>query len=266
MTAQSIHPTAIIDPKAVLGAGVVIGAYCVVGPHVRLGDRVRLKSHVCIDGHTSIGEDTIVFPFASLGSDTPDLKYQGEPSTLVIGNRCKIREYVTMNPGTTGGGMRTVVGDDCLFMPSSHVAHDCIVGNNVIMANSAALGGHVEVGDFVVIGGLAGVHQFVRIGAHAMIAGLTGVKHDVVPYGVVSGEAGCLIGINFVGLERRGYTKEQVQALLKGYRILFASEGTLSERTEKAANDFHNDEHVMSMVEFIRAKDTRSILQPKTGT
>jgi len=266
MTAPSIHPSAIVDPGAVLGAGVVIGPFCVVGPHVRLGDRVQLKSHVCIDGRTTIGEGTVVYPFACLGQETPDLKYKGEQSVLVIGKNCKIREYVTMNPGTEGGIMRTVVGDNCLFMPNSHVAHDCVVGNNVIMANSAALGGHVELGDFVIIGGLSGIHQFVRIGAHAMIGGMTGVKNDVIPYGIVMAEPAHLAGLNFVGLERRGYSKEQVQVLLKGFRQLFEGEGSLAERMEKVSNDYKDDQNVMSMIEFIRAKDNRSILQPKTGT
>jgi UDP-N-acetylglucosamine acyltransferase len=263
---MTIHATAIVDPKAQVGAEVVIGPYCVVGPHVKLGDRVVLKSHVVVDGYTSIGEDTVVYPFASLGQETPDLKYKGEPSALIIGKRCKIREYVTMNPGTSAGIMRTEVGDDCLFMPSSHVAHDCIVGNKVIMANSAALGGHVELGDHVIIGGLAAVHQYVRIGAHAMVGGMTGVKNDVIPYGLVMDDTGYLAGLNYVGLERRGYSKERVQLLLKSFRRLFEGDGTFAERMERVANDFGGDSDVMRMIDFIRAKDARSILQPRTGS
>lgn len=263
---MTIHPTAIIDPKAVIGADVAIGPYCVVGPNVKLGDRVVLKSHVCVDGYTSIGEDTIVHPFASLGSPPQDLKYKGEPSALIIGKRCKIREHVTMNPGTETGIMKTQVGDDCLFMASAHVAHDCIVGNNVILANNATLGGHVEVGDFAIIGGLSAVHQFVRIGPHAMIGGLTGVRSDVIPYGMVMDDTGYLAGLNYVGLERRGYTKEQVQTLQKSFRRLFAGEGTFAERLEKVANDFNADKDVMRMIDFIRSKDSRAILHPKTGT
>jgi UDP-N-acetylglucosamine acyltransferase len=262
----AIHPTAIIDPNAVIGADVKIGPYCVIGPHVRLGDRVHLKAHVVIDGHTVIGEDTVVYPFASLGQETPDLKYKGEPSALIIGKRCKIREYVTMNPGTAAGIMRTQVGDDCLFMPSSHVAHDCIVGNKVIMANSAALGGHVELGDHVIVGGLAAVHQYVRVGAHAMIGGMTGVKNDVIPYGLVMDDTGYLAGLNYVGLERRGYTKEQVQTLLKSFRRLFEGDGTFAERMERVANDFSAEPDVMHMIDFIKAKDSRNILQPRVGT
>lgn len=263
----NIHPSAIIDENAVLGADVKIGPFCIVGPNVKLGDRVQLKAHVVVDGYTSIGEDTIIYPFASIGQETPDLKYKGEPSALIIGARCKIREYVTMNAGTAAGIMKTVVGNDCLFMPSSHVAHDCIVGNNVIMANSAALGGHVELGDYVIIGGLSAVHQYVRVGAHAMIGGMTGVKNDVIPYGLVTSDTGYLAGLNYIGLERRGYSREQVQTLLKSFRFLFeGGEGTFAERMEKVANDFGTDKDVMHMVDFIRAKENRSILQPRVGT
>lgn len=265
MTTQ-IHPTAVVEKGAQLGAGVKIGPYCVVGPHVKLGDRVELKSHVVVDGHTAIGEETIVWPFASLGSAPQDLKFKGEASQLVIGKKNKIREHVTMNPGTETGGMKTTVGDNCLFMMSSHVAHDCIVGNNVILANNATLAGHVEVGDFVIIGGLAAVHQFVRIGPFAMIGGMSGVEHDVIPYGLVKGERAHLAGLNYVGLERRGFTKDQIQALMKAFRQLFEGGGTLSERVEKAANDYKADDTVMRIVNFMRAKENRSMLQPRTGT
>ena len=264
---QNIHPTAIIAPGAKLGAGVTVGPYCIVGENVTLGDNVTLKAHVNVDGHTTIGEGTIVFPFASLGTDPQDLKFSGEKSELVIGKNCKIREHVTMNPGTASGTLKTVVGDNCLFMASSHVAHDCVVGSNVIMANNATLAGHVEVGDFAIIGGLSAVHQFVRIGAHAMIGGMTGVKHDVIPYGIVTSDTGYLAGLNLVGLERRGYTKDQVQVLMKGYRQIFAAEhGTLAERVAQVANDYKDDQNVMHVVTFILGKESSSILQPKTGT
>lgn len=262
----AIHPTAIVHAEAVISEGASIGPYCVIGAHVTLGARVQLKSHVCIEGHTTLGDDTVVYPFAVLGMETPDLKYKGEASTLTIGKRCKIREHVTMNPGTAAGIMTTVVGDDGLFMPGSHVAHDCVLGKNIIMANSAALGGHVQVGDFVVIGGLAAIHQFVRIGAHAMIGGMAGVKSDVIPYGIVMAQEGTLAGLNLVGLERRGYTKDQIQALLKGFRQIFDGDGTFADRVLKAAGDYKDDENVMRMIDFINAKDSRSILRPRTGT
>lgn len=263
---NSIHPTAVIAEGATLGAGVKIGPYCVIGANVTLGDNVELKSHVCVDGHTTIGEGTIIWPFASIGAETPDLKYKGEASTLVIGKNNRIREYVTMNPGTAADKMTTIVGDNCLFMPLSHVAHDCVVGSNVIFANGATLAGHVEVGDFVIIGGLAAVHQRVRIGSFAMIGGMSGVEYDVIPFGMVKGERARLAGLNYIGMERRGYSKEDVQTLIKAYKQLFDGEGTLAERTEKVSNDYQSADVVMRVINFIRAEEGRSLLQPKTGT
>lgn len=262
MTAQ-VHPTAVVEKGAALGQGVRIGPYCVIGANVKLGNGVELKSHVAVDGYTTIGDETVVFPFASLGHAPQDLKFGGEKSELVIGKRNKIREHVTMNPGTAGDKMKTVVGDNCLFMTASHVAHDCVVGNNVILANNATLAGHVEVGDFAIIGGLAAVHQFVRIGPFAMIGGMSGVEYDVIPFGLVKGERAHLAGLNYIGLERRGFTKEQVQALMKAFKQLFEGAGTLSERIEKVASDYKEEQTVMRMIDFIRAKEGRSILQPK---
>ncbi len=259
-----IHPTAVIEQGAVLGEGVKIGPYCVIGPNVKLGKNVQLKSHVVIDGYTTIGDGTIVFPFASLGHAPQDLKYAGEKSELIIGKNNKIREHVTMNPGTAGDKLKTIVGDNCLFMMSTHVAHDCVVGNNVIMSNNATLAGHVEVGDFAILGGLSAVHQFVRIGPYAMIGGMSGVGYDVIPFGLVKGEYAHLAGLNFVGLERRGFSKDQTRVLLKAFRDIFEdNSGTLAERTNKAASEFKDDEAVMRMVDFIRAKEGRSVLQPK---
>ncbi|MBI3441366.1 MAG: acyl-ACP--UDP-N-acetylglucosamine O-acyltransferase [Proteobacteria bacterium] len=262
MTAH-LHPTAVIEKGAELGTGVKIGPYCVVGAHVRLGNGVELKSHVAVDGYTTIGDETVVFPFASLGHAPQDLKYKGEKSELLIGKRNSIREHVTMNPGTAGDKMKTVVGDDCLFMMASHVAHDCVIGNNVILANNATLAGHVEVGDFSIIGGLAAVHQFVRIGPFAMIGGMSGVEHDVIPFGLVKGERAYLAGLNYIGLERRGFTKEQVQVLLKAFKQLFGGGGTLAERAAQVANDYKGEQAVMRMIDFVRAKEGRSLLQPK---
>lgn len=264
MPAQ-IHPSAIVDANAVIGEGAKIGPFCVVGPNVQLGANVELKSHVVVDGHTIIGDGTIVFPFASLGHAPQDLKYAGEASQLIIGKNNKIREHVTMNPGTATGAMKTVVGDNCLFMASSHVAHDCVVGNNVILANNATLAGHVEVGDHAIIGGLAAVHQFVRIGPHAMIGGMSGVEYDVIPFGLVKGERAHLAGLNYVGLERRGFSKEQIQKLMKAFKGLFETQGTLKERIDSIANDYQSEEVVMRMVDFMRARENRSVLQPKAA-
>lgn len=258
-----IHPLAAVDPSAKIGQGVYIGPFCVVGPNVILGARVTLKSHVVVDGHTTIGEDTTVFPFAVLGTDPQDLKFKGEKSELVIGARNKIREHVTMNPGTSGDRMKTEVGNDNLFMVGAHVAHDCIVGNNCILANNATLAGHVELGDFVIVGGLSAVHQFVRIGSFAMIGGMSGVEHDVIPYGLVKGDRAFLAGLNYVGLERRGFGKDQVQGLMKAFRELFDETGTLNERVETAAQTYSDDRIVMMMVEFIRGRDNRSLTKPR---
>lgn len=260
-----IHPTAIVEPGAVLGRGVTIGPYCVVGPEVQLGDEVTLVSHVVVAGRTAIGARTRVYPFASIGHPPQDLKYKGEPSRLVIGTDNTVREHVTMNPGTEGGGMLTSVGDHCLFMASAHVAHDCRVGDHVILANNATLGGHVHLAEYAFVGGLAAVHQFVRIGAHAMIGGMSGVEHDVIPYGLVMGDRARLHGLNLIGLRRRGFSREEVDHLRKGYRMLFAAEGTMAERLGDVSAMFHESRGVMDIVRFIEAESSRAICQPRSG-
>ncbi len=261
--ATTVHPSAIVDPAAQLGKDVYIGPFCTVGPDVRLGDRVRLVSHVVVDGRTTIGDDTVAYPFAALGLRPQDLKYKGEPSTLEIGKANQIREYATMHPGTEGGGMVTRVGDNGLFMIGSHVAHDCQVGNNVIMANNATLAGHVTIEDFVIIGGLSAVQQFVRIGAYAIIGGMSGVEKDVIPFGLVKGERAHLSGLNLVGLERRGFNREDIRALRSSYRMLFAPEGTLAERLDETSVQYKNQAQVQRIVEFIRAAKDCPICQPK---
>lgn len=258
----AIHPTALIAEGAVIGKDVEIGPYCVIGPQVRIGSSVKLHAHVVLEGITSIGEGTEIFPFAVIGSRTQDKKYDGEPAELVIGRNNVIREHVTMNPGTKGGGMRTVVGDGGLFMVGSHVAHDCRVGNNVIMANNATLGGHVHVGDHAVIGGLAAVHQFVRIGAHAIIGGMSGVESDVIPFGRVKGERAFLAGLNLIGLERHGFSKEEIKTLQKAFNRLFDNEGTLEQRIETVASEFSGDGLVMDVVRFAREKTRFPLCQP----
>lgn len=260
---SKIHDLAVVDPSAKLGEGVEIGPFCTVGPNVVLGDRVKLISHVVVDGHTTIGDETTIFPFASIGTIPQDLKFSGEQSTLVIGKRNRIREHVTMNPGTKGDNLTTIVGDDCLFMMGSHVAHDCVVGNNVILANNATLAGHVHVGNFAIIGGLSAIHQFARIGEHAMIGGMSGVENDVIPYGMVMGERARLAGLNLVGLERRGFEKQKVQNLMKAFRTLFMGDGTFADRLKQLEKDYANDELVMDMIEFANAKTSRPLCQPK---
>jgi UDP-N-acetylglucosamine acyltransferase len=257
-----IHPTAIIDPKAVIGNNVSIGPFCVIGPHVKLGDNVELKSHVVIDGRTTIGDNCRVFPFASLGHAPQDLKYHGEPSELIIGKNNTIREHVTMNPGTETGAMKTVIGDDGLFMVGVHVAHDCVIGNRVIMANNATLAGHVQVGDHVLLGGLSAVHQFVRIGAFAVIGGMSGVESDVIPYGRVKGDRAYLAGLNLIGLERGGFNKDTVKTLQKAMKQLFDGEGTMEERIEKMSAAYAGDSAVMQMIDFARSKERFGLCHP----
>lgn len=262
MTA-TIHPSAVVDPAARIGEGAVIGPFCLVGPDVELGAGVKLLSHVVVEGRTTVGDGTVIFPFASIGHRPQDLKYKGEPSRLEIGRNNTIREHVTMNPGTEGGGMLTKVGDNGLFMMGAHVAHDCILGNNVIMANNATLAGHVVVGDHAFFGGLSAVHQFVRIGAHAMIGGMSGVENDVIPFGLVMGERARLAGLNLVGLERRGFSKEDVRGLRAAYRLLFASEGTFADRIEEVERQYGERELVADVLGFIRSKALRSLCQPR---
>lgn len=266
MINSQIHPTAIVADSVKLGAGVSIGPYCVVDGDVSIGDGTRLISHISISGNTQIGKKCQIFPFASLGHIPQDLKYHGEPSQLIIGDNNTIREHVTMNGGTEGGGMITSVGNNCLFMVGAHVAHDCKVGSNVILANNATLAGHVEVGDFCVIGGLAAVHQFVRIGAHAMIGGMSGVEHDVIPYGSVMGERANLAGLNLVGLKRRGFDRDTIHALRNAYKLLFedAGEKTLAERTQEAGVKYKDIAAVADVLAFINDKSSRSLCVPKS--
>jgi len=260
----SIHPSAIVEPGVKLGAGVEVGPFCHVGANVELGDGVRLMSHVVVGGHTRIGAGTKVFPFAVLGMPPQHLKYHGEPSRLIIGRNCQIREHVTMHPGTEVGTMETLVGDECLFMVGVHIAHDCRVGNKVVMANNVLLGGHVEVGDFANFGGGAAVHQYVRIGRHAMIGGLSGVENDVIPYGSVMGDRGRLSGLNIIGLKRRGFSREDIHTLRNAYRLLFAQEGNMAERVSDVSELFRDNAPVLDIIEFIRADSSRSICQPRS--
>lgn len=258
-----IHPTAIVATGARCADDVVIGPYCVVGEHVALAHGVTLMSHVVVEGRTTIGDRTRIFPFASIGHEPQDLKYDGEASSLEIGADNTIREHVTMNPGTAGGGMVTRVGDHCLFMVGAHVAHDCQIGSYVIMANNATLAGHVVVEDHALLGGLSAVHQFVRIGQHAMIGGMSGVERDVIPYGQVMGDRARLHGLNIIGMQRRGFSRDDIQGLRSAYNCLFGDSGTLSERVEEVARRFSGIRPVDDLVAFIRADSSRAICQPK---
>ena len=261
---MSIHPTAVIAEGAKIGRDVTIGAYCVVGPQVTLGDGVILYSHVVIDGITEIGMNTEIFPFASIGHRPQDKKFTGEQSKLIIGARNVIREHVTMNPGTEGGGMVTKVGDDCLFMASSHVAHDCQVGNRVILANNATLAGHVTVGDNAIVGGLSAIHQFVRIGANAFIGGMSGVEKDVIPFGTVKGERASLDGLNLIGLKRSNIDRTRIHALRHAFKELFmGTEGTLNDRAT-AMRTKHEEPEVAMLLDFVLSDTSRAFCTPNT--
>ncbi len=262
---RRVHPSAVVEPGATLGDGVIIAPLCYVGPGVTLGAGVELKNHVSIAGNTTLGENTRVFPFASLGCEPQDLKYRGEDTRLVIGARCTIREGVTMNSGTAQGDGLTRVGDDCTFLAYSHVAHDCRVGNHVVFSNNVMLAGHCKVGDFVIIGGGAGIHQFVRIGRHAFIGAMSGITHDVIPYGMAVGEnrVAALSGLNIVGLKRRGFALNEVRDLRRAYRLLFAPEGTLKERVEDVAQEFSAHPLVHEILDFIREGGERAICTPR---
>ena len=259
---MSIHPTAIVEDGASLGADVAIGPFCHVGPQVVLGDGVELKSHVTIAGNTRIGARTRIFPFAAIGYEPQDLKYRGEENSLTIGTDCILREGVTMNPGTAGDRSETVVGDHCVFLANSHVGHDCVVGNHVIFSNDVLLAGHVTIGDFVIIGGGSAVIQFARVGAHAFVGGLSGLENDLIPYGMAMGNRARLAGLNIVGLQRRGFSREDIHTMRRAYRALFADEGSLRERLEDVAAEFDQHKAVHEIIEFIRQGGKRSICTP----
>ncbi|HEY8576280.1 MAG TPA: acyl-ACP--UDP-N-acetylglucosamine O-acyltransferase [Devosia sp.] len=261
----SVHPTAIVAAGARLGDGVKIGPYCIVGDNVVLHGNVELISHVTVDGHTEIGAGTQIYPFASIGHKPQDLKYHGEASRLEIGERCTIRESVTINPGTENGGMLTRIGNDCLIMASAHVAHDAVIGNNVIMANYVGIAGHCQIGDNVIFGGTCVIHQFTRIGAHAFIGAQSMVDGDVIPYGMAVGNRATLTGLNLVGLKRRGFDREAIHQLRAAYRQIFASEGTLRERVEDAAELFKQVPLVQDVVTFISSASDRPIMLPRNG-
>ncbi|WP_299921522.1 acyl-ACP--UDP-N-acetylglucosamine O-acyltransferase [uncultured Pelagimonas sp.] len=256
-----IHPSAVVEDGAQIGDGCIIGPFCHVGPKVVLGPRVELKSHVVVTGLTEIGEETIIFPFAVIGEIPQDLKFDGEDTRLEIGKRNRIREHVTMNTGTAGGGGLTKVGDDGLFMASSHVAHDVHVGNNVILANNVALAGHCVLEDQVIVGGLSGVHQFVRIGRGAIIGAVTMVTNDVIPHGLVQGPRGQLDGLNLVGLKRRGVARSDITALRAAFQMLAQGEGAFQDRARRLGEETDSD-YVSEIVAFILGDSDRSFLTP----
>lgn len=258
---MGIHPTAVIEDGAQIGEGCSVGPYTVVGAEVVLADGVELKSHVVVTGSTSIGPETVVFPFSVIGEIPQDLKFRGEHSRLEIGARNRIREHVTINTGTEGGGGLTKIGDDGLFMAGCHVAHDAVIGDRVIVVNSSAIAGHVVLGDDVIIGGLSGVHQWVRVGKGAIVGGLSKVVHDVIPYGLVQATNGRLDGLNLVGLKRRGVPRADITALRSGFQMLAQGEGTFLERARRLGDETES-EYVKEIIDFIMSDSDRSFLTP----
>ena len=256
-----VHQTAFVEDGAEIAAGCVIGPFCHVGPEVRLAEGVELKSHVVVKGDTEIGANTVVFSFAVIGEIPQDLKFDGEHSRLVIGARNRIREHVTMNPGTKGGGGVTVIGDDGLFMAGCHIAHDARIGDRVIVVNNSAVAGHCIIEDDVIIGGLSGIHQFVRIGRGAIIGAVTMVTNDVIPYGLVQGPRGALDGLNLVGLKRRGVARSDITALRAAFQMLAQGEGAFQERARRMGEEFDSD-YVQEIVSFVLGETDRSFLTP----
>jgi UDP-N-acetylglucosamine acyltransferase len=262
---SSIDPTARVAQGATIAGDAEIGPYCVVGPNVKIGSGARLIAHVNVDGVTEIGERTTVYPFASLGTPPQSVHYKGEPTRLVIGADCRIREGVTANTGTVGGGGITTIGDDCFLMAGAHVAHDCHVGSHVVMANNAVLGGHVEVGDYVFFGGHCAVHQFVRVGESAMVSGFCAVKEDVIPFGYAIDPMGHLGGINVVGMKRRGFSKSDLQVVRRAFLDMFQGEGTFAERVEKVAGAPDRLPAVDQIIAFVRSGKRPIMMLRKRG-
>jgi UDP-N-acetylglucosamine acyltransferase len=259
-----VHPTAIVEKGAELAETASIGPYCIVASGVSLGENVRLHGHVVVGGQTRIGGGSQIFPFASVGMPPQDMKYRGEPSRLEIGRNCTIREHVTINPGTEGGGMLTRIGDDCLLLVGCHVAHDCRVGNHVILVNHATLGGHCRIDDYAILGGLSALHQYVRVGESGFVGGMSGVENDIIPFGSALGNRAALGGLNIVGLTRRGFSRDAIHRLRRAYRTLFGPEGTLKERLADVEEEFAGDENVAKIVAFIREGGDRAICTPRS--
>jgi len=260
---MAIDPTARVADGARIAASVEIGPYCLVGPRVELKSGVRLVAHVNLTGATTIGEDTVVYPFSSLGTPPQSVHYRGGDTKLVIGAGCELREGVTMNTGTEDGGGITRVGDRCSFMVGSHIGHDCSVGNDVTFANNVVLGGHVSVGDYTFLGGHVAIHQYVRIGEGVMMAGMSVARDDIIPFGFALGQTGALVGLNVVGLRRRGATRADMHRLRHAYLLLFFTEGRLAERVEALQREFGDDPVVGKIVAFVRAGGKRPLMRPR---
>ena len=258
-----IHKSSVIDTNAKISKNVKIGPFCYIGPEVQLDENIELISIVHIEGNTKIGNGTKIYPFSSIGTNPQDLKYNNEKNYTIIGNNNTIREYVTINPGTEGGGSKTIIGNECLFMISSHVAHDCKIGNNVIIANNVPLGGHVTIEDSVIIGGNSAVQQFTRIGRLAMIGGMTGVLKDVIPFGLSIGNRNYLQGLNLIGLRRKKYENKKIMGLDRAYKEIFSSKN-LHENLKKINGEHKGNELVNEVISFIEKDKKRPICSPRS--
>ena len=256
-----IHNTAIIDPKAKISSGVSIGAFTVIGPNVEIGENTIIQSHVSIIGNTKLGKNNKIYPFASIGNDPQDLKFDGEITKLEIGDNNKIREYVTVNPGTKGGGGLTKIGNNCLFMVSSHIAHDCLVEDNVILANNVPLGGHAHIEENVIIGGNSAVQQFTRVGKSSMIGGMCGVVRDIIPYAMVHGNRSILQGLNLIGLRRKNIPNKEILVLTEAYKEIFKDEN-LTTNLKNLKQEFRKNELVNDVVKFLEKDKKRPICTP----
>ena len=256
-----IHNTAIIDPKAKISSGVSIGAFAVIGPNVEIGENTIIQSHVSIIGNTKVGKNNKIYPFASIGNDPQDLKFDGEVTKLEIGDNNKIREYVTVNPGTKGGGGLTKIGNNCLFMVSSHIAHDCLVEDNVILANNVPLGGHAHIEENVIIGGNSAVQQFTRVGKSSMIGGMCGVVRDIIPYAMVHGNRSILQGLNLIGLRRKNIPNKEILVLTEAYKEIFKDEN-LTTNLKNLKEEFKKNDLVNDVVKFLEKDKKRPICTP----
>ncbi|WP_162653833.1 acyl-ACP--UDP-N-acetylglucosamine O-acyltransferase [Lentilitoribacter sp. Alg239-R112] len=256
-----VHPSSIVEDGAILADGVKVGPFCMIGSKAQIGKNVELKSHISVMGNTKIGADTLIFPQAALGGDPQNIHYNGEDTKLIIGERCTIREGVTMNTGMPDAGNRTIIGNDCLFLAYSHIAHDCRVGNNVILSNNVMLGGHVEVGNNVIMGGGAAAHQFVRIGHHAFMGGLSLANHDVIPFGMVTGAPGSLMGLNVIGLSRSGFSRSDILSIRRFYKHMFEGVGHFKDRLEQAKASKMNSLE-KDIFDFVSIDSKRGFLFP----
>lgn len=263
---MAIHQSAIVSPGAHIAEGASIGPFCTVGPNVTIEAGVELISHVSVDGHTRIGAGARIFPYASIGLAPQDLKYKNEPTRCEIGPRTLVREGVTIHRGSVGGHGITTLGADCMIMAMAHVAHDCTLADRVILANNVMLGGHVEIGDTVFVGGGTAVHQFVRIGRQAVIGGMSGVEADVIPYGSAMGNRARMIGLNLIGLKRRGFSRPEIHALRSMFRLLFREPGVFADRLAQAGERYPGDAQVAEVLAFIVAPSRRGLCKAGRDT